>query len=91
MSSSNKEYEEIPACVLDCGVPTHDEDNAPRFLYEEDVDAGWMYMQGGVAKQLRKAICMARDSESFSDLDRIRLDVATQIIDGTFQQEVTDE
>jgi hypothetical protein len=69
------------------GVEAIVTDNA--CMYEEDIDCGYLCIQGEVAKQLRKAVAVARDSDAFTDLDRQRLDVATKAIDITFPKEVT--
>jgi hypothetical protein len=59
-------------------------------FYEKDIDCGYIYIQGEVAKQLKKAVAVARGNEAFTDLDRIRLDVAIEAIDLTFPKDVTD-
>ena len=49
--------------------------------YQEDIDCGWLYVQGEVATQMLRAINYSLNHNQFmSGLDKMRLKVAAQII-----------
>ncbi len=54
-------------------------------LYEEDIDCGWLYVQGEVAVQTLRAINYSLHHNQFmSGLNKMRLKVAAQVIVDVF-------
>lgn len=53
--------------------------------YQEDIDCGWLYMTGEVATQTLRAINYSLHHNQFmSDLDKMQLKVAAQVIVSVF-------